>query len=55
MEDDDKPKPEPPAQPEQDPSSSDDGLRIPTQTRPELLNPQTEGLDRIPEIKEKKK
>jgi hypothetical protein len=53
MEDDQNQKPEGPTQSEPDSWPADERPRVPPAARPELLNPQTEGIDRAPEIKKK--
>lgn len=55
MEDNEEPKPENPTQPE--PHSQPTGARpqIPSEPRPEFINPQTEGIDRVPEVKKEEK
>lgn len=45
-------EPSTPSEPESDPGTTNDRPQIPSNPRPELLNPQTEGLDRAPEIKD---
>lgn len=55
MEDDDKPKPAIPDQPKPDSPPAGQRPKVPLEPPPDFFNPQTEGQDRVPEVKEKKK
>jgi len=55
MDDDEKPGSESPTQQDQGSQQSGDRLKIPQTSDPALANLQTEGIDRVPEVKKEEK